>query len=153
MRSPLMKGFTVFWPSAPVTAWTVPLSKVPTKSVPLSPHAICRAWGRPLAQTAIVKPGGSLILARFFSSSAAGEGVGWPGLGAWRMVKKLSRRSESHSYEVAPHTYPQYRGENDVRSHMRVPNRHLPYSKAECSQPCGNLKDSGRGGQNGNDEK
>jgi hypothetical protein len=32
---------------------------------------------------------------------------------------------------------------------MRVPNRHIPYFKAEGSQPCGNLKDCGTGGQSG----
>ena len=34
-----------------VTACTVPLSNVPTNSVPLSPSAICRACGTPLAHT------------------------------------------------------------------------------------------------------
>ena len=51
MRSPVMKGFTTFLPSGSVTACTVPLSNVPTKSVPLSPSAICRACGTSLAQT------------------------------------------------------------------------------------------------------
>jgi hypothetical protein len=36
---------------------------------------------------------------------------------------------------------------------MRVPNRHIPNFKAECSQPCGNLKDCGSGGQSADDEK
>jgi hypothetical protein len=90
MRSPVTKGLVTFWPSGPVTAWTVPLSKVPTNSVPLSPHAICRAWGTPLAHTAILKPGGSLMVARILSSSARGVGVGWPGLGAWPFCSLFS---------------------------------------------------------------
>jgi hypothetical protein len=68
-----------------------------------------------------------------------------------RMVKKLSQRCASHAHQIAP-GHPQYGGENDVGCHMRVPNRHIFCSRAECSQPCGNLKDCGPGRQNGNDE-
>ena len=48
--------------------------------------------------------------------------------------KKLSQRSASHAYQIAP-GHPQYGGENDVGGHMRVPNRHISYSRAECSHP------------------
>ena len=81
MRKPVMKGFATFCPSGPLTACTVPLSNVPTKSVPLSPSAICRACGTLLAHTSILKPGGNLMLARILSRSAFGVGVGWPGFG------------------------------------------------------------------------
>src|SRR4030095_3638729 len=58
--------------------------------VPLSPHAICRAWGTLSAHTAILKPGGSLMVARILSSSALGVGVGWPGLGVWPFCSLFS---------------------------------------------------------------
>src|ERR1700677_3371748 len=53
---------TVFLPPSSTTAYTLPPvpNHEPTKSVPLSPHAICRAPLRPLAHRSILKPCGSL---------------------------------------------------------------------------------------------
>src|SRR3954453_14832436 len=44
---PLSTVFTSLRPPLSTTAYTLPAPKEPTKSVPLSPHAICRALGTP----------------------------------------------------------------------------------------------------------
>ena len=67
-------------PPRSTTAYTLPATRLPTNSVPLSPQAIWRALRIPSAHTLILNPGGSLIL--FTGICAAGVGVGGAATGA-----------------------------------------------------------------------
>ena len=80
--NPLRTVFTVRFPFASVViALMMPLTSLPMNNVPLSPHAISRACGTPLAHTVTLKPGGTLSCVAIFSSSACDVGIGCPGIG------------------------------------------------------------------------
>src|SRR5262245_16848517 len=64
------------WPPLSSTAYTLPATRLLTKSVPLSPHVMTRALLIPLAQRDTLKPGGTLILSTGISPGALGAG-GW----------------------------------------------------------------------------
>ncbi len=91
--------FTSRRPPRSSTAYTLPATRLLTKSVPLSPHTMARALLMPLAHSETLKPRGTLILSTGISLAAAGPGgwaigarvelarsAGWPcfhGGGAW----------------------------------------------------------------------
>jgi hypothetical protein len=54
----------------------LPATRLPTKSVPLSPHVIARALLMPEAHNSTLKPAGTLILLTGISLGALGAG-GW----------------------------------------------------------------------------
>src|SRR5262245_57280666 len=64
------------WPPLSSTAYTLPATRLLTKSVPLSPHVMTRALLMPLAQSDTLKPRGTLILSTGISPGALGAG-GW----------------------------------------------------------------------------
>src|SRR2546426_10077635 len=68
------------WPPLSTTAYTLPATRLLTKSVPLSPQVMARALLIPCAQRETLKPGGTLILSTGISPGAFGAG-GW-GMGA-----------------------------------------------------------------------
>src|ERR1700761_3486323 len=82
MLRPLRIVLPSFLPSFSVIAYTLPRPNEPTNSVPLSPHAICRAASTPEAYTSILKPGCSLIFLISEASSASEAPVGGPDGGA-----------------------------------------------------------------------
>ncbi len=91
--------FTSRRPFRSTTAYTLPATRLLTKSVPLSPHTMARALLMPWAHSETLKPRGTLILSTGISLAAAGPGgwaigarvelarsAGWPcfhGGGAW----------------------------------------------------------------------
>src|SRR5260370_6320640 len=68
--------FTSRRPFRSTTAYTLPATRLLTKSVPLSPHTMTRALLMPLAHSETLKPRGTLILSTGISLAAVGAG-GW----------------------------------------------------------------------------
>src|SRR5471030_2430200 len=78
-----------FFPSCWI-AYTLPAVMVPTKSVPLSPRAMERAFGTLSAKTVISNPGGSLMRSK---------GFGWP----WAIeAAARARQATARRFMVSP---------------------------------------------------
>src|SRR5829696_8690476 len=82
--------FTSRLPSRSRIAWTLSISREPTKTVPLSPTRTERAFATPLAKTSILKPCGTLSLP--MGSRSAAVGIGGGAMGASLAAPSVSGR-------------------------------------------------------------
>src|SRR5260370_17890751 len=139
--------FTSRRPFRSTPAYTLPATRLLTKSVPLSPHTMTRALLMPLAHSETLKPRGTLILSTGISLAAAGAGgwaigarvelarsAGWPcfhGGGAWAEAGE-ARASASTTTRESWLTSRIIASSKDMRAHRGPVRGNIPPALAGC---------------------